>query len=222
MYNTLLQLPLFQGFCKADFTQVLEKVQFHFHRYKANEIIVKQGDSCNELIFLLSGELISQTTDPQKLFLLQEWITQPTLLEPHSIFGMSTSYTATYKANTDLSVVTISKSYLLTELSKYEIFRMNYCNIISNRVQIAHEKLWNSFEGTTQNHIITFLLNRTQFSTGQKKLSIRMEDLATLIDDTRTNVSKELNALQKMGIVQLGRKEIIIPAFEKLLELSVK
>jgi predicted transcriptional regulator len=39
-----------------------------------------------------------------------------------------------------------------------------------------------------------------------------MEDLARLIDETRLNVSKELNAMQHEGIVKLGRKEIYFPA----------
>lgn len=45
-----------------------------------------------------------------------------------------------------------------------------------------------------------------------------MEDLATLIDDTRINVSKVLNKFQEEGLIQLKRKEIHIPALEKLIE----
>ena len=32
MYDKLLQLPLFQGLGKNDFTQLLEKVKLHFHK----------------------------------------------------------------------------------------------------------------------------------------------------------------------------------------------
>lgn len=53
---------------------------------------------------------------------------------------------------------------------------------------------------------------------GKKILKIKMEDLASLIDETRINVSKVLNDLQEQGLVQLSRKEISIPALEKLTE----
>ena len=53
---------------------------------------------------------------------------------------------------------------------------------------------------------------------GKKILKIKMEDLASLIDETRINVSKVLNDLQEQGLVQLSRKEIYIPALEKLTE----
>ena len=45
-----------------------------------------------------------------------------------------------------------------------------------------------------------------------------MEELANLIDETRINVSHALNDLQKRDIVQLRRKEILVPALEILTE----
>ena len=53
---------------------------------------------------------------------------------------------------------------------------------------------------------------------GKKILKIKMEDLASLIDETRINVSKVLNDLQEQRLVQLSRKAISIPALEKLTE----
>ena len=71
MYDTLLQLPLFQGLCKNDFTNIIGKVKLHFRKYNADDIIVEQGAPCTQLIFLLNGEIISQTTDNQQYSDLQ-------------------------------------------------------------------------------------------------------------------------------------------------------
>ena len=62
MYDTLLQLPLFQGLCKNDFTNIIGKVKLHFRKYNADDIIVEQGAPCTQLIFLLNGEITSQAT----------------------------------------------------------------------------------------------------------------------------------------------------------------
>ena len=59
MYDTLLQLPLFQGLCKNDFTNIIGKVKLHFRKYNADDIIVEQGAPCTQLIFLLNGEIES-------------------------------------------------------------------------------------------------------------------------------------------------------------------
>ena len=131
---------------------------------------------------------------------------------------MQTNYTATYKARTDINIVTIDKLFVLNELNNYETFRLNYLNILSNRAQVAYEKLWSSHIGNTEEKILNFLVLRSMKPEGKKILKIKMEDLASLIDETRINVSKVLNDLQEQGLVQLSRKEISIPALEKLTE----
>lgn len=218
MYDTLLQLPLFQGLCKNDFTNIIGKVKLHFRKYDADDIIVEQGEPCDQLIFLLNGEIISQATDEQHSYSLFETFESPFVIEPYSLFGMQTRYTATYKARIETNIVTIEKSFVLAELNNYEIFRLNYLNILSNRAQVAYEKLWNSYAGSIQDKIVDFILLRSMRPDGEKVLKIKMEDLANLIDETRINVSKVLNDLQEKKLIQLTRKEIYIPALEKLVQ----
>lgn len=220
MYDTLLQLPLFQGLCKNDFTNIIGKVKFHFRKYNADDVIVEQGDPCTQLIFLLNGEIISQATDDKDTYSLFETFGSPFVIEPYSLFGMQTTYTASYRARTDVNIVTIDKSFVLSELNNYDIFRLNYLNILSNRSQVAYDKLWNNRIGSIQDKIVNFLLLRTMKPEGEKVLKIKMEDLAELIDETRINVSKVLNDLQEKRLVQLSRKEIAIPSLEKLMEDS--
>ena len=59
MFDTLLQLPLFQGLAQEDFTNILGKVKLSFTKHKAGEVIVKAGDTCSQLIFVLKGEISS-------------------------------------------------------------------------------------------------------------------------------------------------------------------
>ena len=82
--------------------------------------------------------------------------------------------------------------------------------MLSNRSQVIYNKLWNAHIGKTRDKIINFLLLRCMTPYGTKKMSIRMEDLARLIDDTRINVSNVLNDLQNKGLIQLGRRTFTI------------
>lgn len=218
MYDNLLQLPLFQGLCKDDFTSIIEKVKFHFQTYKKGETIVKQGTPCNNLLFLLSGEIISQRTEKEKGYSIIEIHNEPYAIEPYSLFGMQTNYTASYRATENVKILSIDKSYIFSELNNYEIFRINYLNILSNRCQTIHQKLWDSRMSNLHEKFINFLLLRCQKPNGEKTLQITMEDLAKLINETRINVSKLLNDLQNKGLLQLKRKEIFIPELDKLTE----
>lgn len=216
MYDNLLQLPLFQGLCKDDFTTIIEKVKFHFLNYKENDIIRNQGDTCNQLVFLLSGEITQKVANEEEGYTLSETLHAPHIIEPYSLFGMDTRYTATYLAKTDATLLTIDKAYVYTELNNYEIFRLNYLNILSNRIQVSHKKLWSNHMSSLNEKFVYFLLDRCLKPQGDKVLNITMEDLARIVNETRINVSRMLNDMHQQGLIQLKRKEIYIPALEKL------
>jgi CRP-like cAMP-binding protein len=216
MYDTLLQLPLFQGLSKNDFTEIIGKTKFHFTKYNDNKLIANQGDVCNKLMFLLNGKIKSLTVDYDNVYSLSETLNGPTVIEPYSLFGMKPCYQATYTTAGNVEMVSISKTAILFELNNYDIFRINYLNILSNRSQITFNRLWNTHIGNTREKIVNFILIRCNRADGEKLLNIKMNDFAHLINDTRINVSRVLNEMQSEGLVELSRKEIYIPELSKL------
>lgn len=222
MYDKLLQLPLFQGMSKFDFTDILEKVTIHFNKYEPGSCLVRQDTPCNQLIFVLDGEVQIESNDKTHKYTLWENFKSPNVIEPYSLFGMRPYFTASYTAVTEVNTLNIDKSYILNELCRYEVFNLNYMNMLSNRSQVIYNKLWNAHIGKTRDKIINFLLLRCMTPYGAKKLSIRMEDLARLIDDTRINVSNVLNDLQNRGLIQLGRRTFSIPELREVVQLLDK
>lgn len=216
MFDTLLQLPLFQGLCHEDFTNILEKVKLHFTKHKAGEMIVKSGTPCDKLIFLLKGEISLQTTSKDGFLTFIEHIEAPCVIEPYALLGMNPSYVSSYVARTEAHTISISKSFVLSNLLKYDIFRLNYMNIISNRAQNMHARLWEKAPVDIEDKIIRFILIHTEKPMGEKIMKIKMDDFARCVDDTRLNVSKVLNTLQEQELLVLHRKEIVIPDVAKL------
>lgn len=218
MYDNLLLLPLFQGLSKNNLTTIIEKVKFHFHTYEEGETIIRQGDDCRQLCFLMNGEVTAQITDPTHGFSITEVLEAPFNIELYSLYGMHTRYRATYTARTKVNLLTIDKDYIFQELSKYYIFRLNFLNILSNHCQNAQNKLWNTHIGSLSEKFIQFISLRSQTQTGEKTLLITMEDLANLISETRINVSRLLNQLQADGHLTLRRKGMVIHDFQKMVE----
>lgn len=110
MFDTLLQLPLFQGLAQEDFTCILEKVKLHFTKHKPGELLLQKGSSCHELVFILKGEVASSTLSADASYSFTEYFPAPYLIEPYSMFGMNTSYASTHRANTEVHTVSISKA----------------------------------------------------------------------------------------------------------------
>ena len=216
MFNTLLQLPLFQGLCHEDFTYILEKTKLHFTKHKSNEIIIESGSPCDKLTFLLSGIISMETTSKDGLYSFVEYIDAPAVLEPQSLFGMQLDYTSTYTARTEVNTISICKSFILTGLMRFEIFRLNYMNIISNRAQSLTAKIWEKTPMNLEGRIVRFILTHIEKMQGEKMLKVKMDDLAQCMDDTRLNVSKALNTHTYKELIVLSSKEIINPETTKL------
>lgn len=218
MYDKLLELPLFQGLTKTQLTVILEKVKIEFRYYEPKTYIVKQNEPCTALIFLLDGRLRACATDTSHQFSLVEEICQQTLIEPYSLFGMQQNFHATYRAITKSSVLILKKKYIIPLLCKYEIFNLNYLNILSNGTQNLQQRLWNTHVGGTLDRMVNFLLMRCTYLQGPKELGITMEDFANLVGDTRINISRTLNELQDKGLLELKRKIIRIEDLNNLVK----
>jgi len=216
MYDTLLSLPLFQGMSQADFNSLLQKIRLDFVRYESGSAIISSGDRCSSLAFLINGTVESSRQGMNGQFTFMEQIEAPYLIEPYSMFGRVGSYQRSYTSVTPCSFLMVDKQYIYTELGKYNICRMNLLNILSGRVQQLNSHIWSLDGMTLRERIIRFIKGLSDIQSGQKQLAIKMNDLATLMDATRLNVSKELNNMEADGIISLRRKEILIPALENL------
>ncbi|MBR5158259.1 MAG: Crp/Fnr family transcriptional regulator [Bacteroidaceae bacterium] len=217
MYDTLLSLPLFQGMSQADFNSLLQKIRLDFVRYEEGATIISAGERCKSFAFLINGTVESSREGMEGNLSFMEQIDVPFLIEPYSMFGRAGNYQRTYTAVTPCSFLMVDKQYIYTELGKYNICRMNLLNILSGRVQQLDSNVWKLEASDLRGRIIRFIRSLSDTQNGTKKLIVKMNDLALLMDATRLNVSRELNALEAAGLISLRRKEIFIPALENLI-----
>lgn len=217
MYDTLLELPLFQGLGKNDITEILTKVKFNFKKHNPGEYIIRQDEECKKVVFLLNGKLMAETNSRNKSYTFCELISTPGVIELYSLFGIHPRYHSSYIAEEDTNTLSIDKQYLLNELSKYATFKFNFANIICTRAQFLYQRIWSDGSGDLQTRFVQFIMMHSLRPAGYKLIKTKMEDLAFLLNDRRINLSRVLNEMQDNNLISLRRKEIEIPALEKLL-----
>ena len=61
MYQQLMQLPLFQGVSAEKITALVEKLPFHFLKYRNGEQVFAAGDPCTHIKFIVSGQVRLET-----------------------------------------------------------------------------------------------------------------------------------------------------------------
>lgn len=217
MYENLLQLPYFQGMSKDEITAILDKVTIEFFSYNDGEAICRFGEECDKFIIVTKGKVLSRVTAPDNTYSLTEEIQAPLAIEPYSLFGHDTTYKRNYTAMGNCTTLVIDKKYLFSEFSKYQIFTINLLNLISRRAQMQSYAIWSYTPASIKGRIAQFIGMRCNSINGTKRVQIKMERLATLLCETRLNISKALNELQDDGYIELHRKEIIVLSLKRLI-----
>lgn len=217
MYNTLLELPFFQGLCNEDLTSILEKVSLNFKDYKENQVIAQKGSQANQLIFIMEGRIKKETCTLNNQLIVEEIIRPPYVIEPQSLFGWSTTLFSKYTTDTPIKALIISKEALRNELLNYEVFKLNFLNYICYYNQKLNLLQWDLDAQDKEEQLISIFWNLSDRNCIKQTIKVKMTNLANFISTTRLNVSKILNKWEAIGLVELSRQEITIPNPKQLL-----
>ena len=206
MFERLQSLPLLLGLGVHDLMNIVEKVKFAFDKYYDGYTIVNQGDRCDKIVYVLRGELCAFRRDDEKGMHTYEYFTnEPYIIEPQNLWGMHQKYERTYSFTGEGSTCCIEKRQLAYMLSKYEIVRTNFLNMICNKLQYANSLLRAGVPSSASEKLKKFLRNNKISHQGRTTVRIKMSVLADLVSETRLNVSKVLNNWQSRGIISLFR-----------------
>lgn len=216
-YDQLLQFSLFQGLSRNELLQLAGNTKFGFQKVPAHKTVVREGDACNQLIFLISGQLDVTTWSDDHSYHVVERLHAPWLLQPEVLFGAQPRYTASFKAETEAHFITLSKDEVLRLLDDFLIFRINLLNTMSTLSQRSGHLPWRRSPQTLRHRIIRFLLDHSTYPAGRKEFFILMRQLAAELNEQRLNVSQVLNDMQADGLIVLHRGRIEVPSLEQLL-----
>lgn len=212
LYETLLQLPIFQGITLYDFNNLIGKLKWHFNKYQEGETIIEAGEPCDKVVCILSGHTSFSTTSPNNMFSITEYTDEPFIIEPYSLYGMDYSYKSTYTATSEVTTGSFTKLAFLTIVNNFLICRLNIINMLCHRNQALYNKLWaDNAQNDFKSKIIRFILLHCENTEGKKLLRVKLYDFATLINTSHVNTSLTLNQMEKEGLIKLGRMSIIIP-----------
>lgn len=217
LYDKLLQFTLFQGMSHADLMEVVTHTKIGFHKYPAGKRIINAGEPCNSLTFLINGTLQTERHSDNNAYSVTERLSAPHLLEPERLFGIRQIYKCSYSTLTDVNLITIDKQEVMLLLETQLVFRLNMLNLMATETQRLLHHPWRTSPKSLRERIIHFLFAHCQYPAGPKTFHILMQQLADNLNDSRLDISKELNQLQEEGLLTLHRGRIEIPMLERLL-----
>lgn len=219
--NKLLLLPLFQGFSRLDFLDIVEKTPFDFRTLQSGKYLIKQNDECKSLCILIGGEVIFETESPDDTYRYSEHIIAPWTIQQECLFGLHNRYSRTVQACSEAQVVMLDKQSVRKLLLQLPTFQINFYNALCTFAQDANRTLWHTLESNLVARFTQFLAARSLRPVGEKELYIRMEDLAQQLDATRLRISRMLAELSNQHLITYSRGQICIPAIERLITYAI-
>ena len=217
IYDQLLQFTLFQGMSRADLMEVVTHTKFGFTKVAAGKRIVKDGDKCTHLYFLTTGTLECETLSDDHCCRVVERISAPYTLQPERIFGLSQSYSSSFKAIEPCNLITLDKQEVILLLETQLVFRLNMFNLLAAHAQRLEHRAWRSAPQSLRERIIRFFFSRCLYPAGPKTFYILMQQIAQELNDSRLDISNALNQMQADQMITLHRGRIEIPMLERLL-----
>ena len=138
MYDLMLELPIFQGLSHEQLTTILEKVPFHFKKYKSNEYLIHSGESCDQIVFLLSGRVRVVTPAFRDTIIIAEDYEAPHTISFYNLFGRDTTTRSSIYAQGAVGVMSLDKENFLRMISSNQLMLINVLNILSSHAQMQH------------------------------------------------------------------------------------
>lgn len=222
MFERLLLLPLFHGLNFRDMSEIMSHVKLDFINYQAGDEIVMQGDSCRKIIYVINGKIATEYRDPYERFTYYENHEKLDIIEPYNLFGMQLKYSRTYSFLTDGTTLSVDKQVFVNTILNHSMVRSNILNLVCNKYQKTLAIATQQPDGTVMEKIVKFFMTYATEVKGEKRLKIKMNDIADIVHEPRLNVSKALNTLDDSGLIKIQRGIIHIPELLQLKELTTK
>ncbi len=210
MYERLLQMPIFVGLTIHELSDVLSHVKLDFINYKAGDNIVQQNDPCRNMLFIINGHITSTFRHPTASFMVTESLERTTMIEPYNLFGMEKKFSRDYNFDTNGTTLSIDRTVLLKHMMTNPIVNINLLNLISNRYHSTLRLMNEHPDDSVSDKIKRFFKQYCIEQRGRKELKIKMTDIASCIHETRLNVSKALNEMQRQALIRLDRQVVEI------------
>jgi len=219
MFERMQSLPLLQGLSLQDFNDLIINLKLDFQQWDEGDVIVSQGERSGNLIYIMDGAFEVELHDENTPMIFTEVYdagTTPYLIEPYNLFSVRRTYERTYSFRTKGATFTISRDFFVQRMLHNTIVRSNFINYLCNGLRKS-----NSLRGAiptkgVEAKMKAVLASFCMTPNGMKIVRMRMNDFATLIDETRLNVSIVLNRWDDDHLIKLKRYGFTIHEFEKL------
>ena len=217
-----MQLPLFQGVSSEKITALVEKLPFHFLKFRNGEQIFAAGDPCTHMRFLVSGRVRLETPCDHLRVSLFQTLATPHVLAAEYLFGRETTYPYHAVADGSCGLLQLRKSDYIKMLGSDKVFLFNILNYLSTGSQRSLDSILATRDGSIMERLAMLVDALTITGATDVMLRYKQKDLCALLGTQRTTLIASLDKLSDEEILDYDSNELHILDQQRLTDLIRK
>lgn len=218
-FTQLGDTPIFKGLNPEQLEKLFSNKLYRIKTINKDEYALFANDRCEDLMFVVNGSVRGEMTDYSGKVIKIEDIVAPRPIAPAFIFGHKNVYPVDIIGNEPTILFILPKETLIQLLQENRTILNNFLDVISNRAQFLSDKIrFLSFK-TIKGKIASYILQMAEKETMKLQMPGTQTQLADYFGVARPSLARVLGEMEKEGILELNKKEIIIKDRKRLTEL---
>lgn len=219
MFIRLAKCPVFKGIAPELIEELISSVPYKLNKYEKEALIASRGEECNNLMIVFEGSVRGEMLDYSGKVLKVEDIFAPKPIAAAFLFGQSNKFPVDVIANTQVTILKITKESVLKLFQQNDVFLQNYLNAISNRAQFLSQRIWFLSFKTIKGKLAQYILNLLGENMRMITLPLTQKELAEFFGVTRPSLARALGEMEKEGLIEVNRKDITIIEKQGLIDI---
>lgn len=203
IFDKLLHLPLFQGVSQERLQDTVEKVPFHFLKFRKGEKILSCGDECSHVRFIVSGRVRLEFESKVLKFKISHELEAPEVIAPDYLFGLDTSYPFSVTATESCGILQLAKQDYMAMLRTDDVFLFNILNYLSRNSQMRRSQLLNLGNASVQERLVMLVSAFTSQRSQNIAITFRQRDLCRLLGARRPALVSAISAMKDKGLIDM-------------------
>lgn len=210
MFDILTQLPLFRGVTHERIATTVGMAKFHFLKFNQGEVIAEAGESCTHIKFVIAGKVRITISNSDERFKIAQTLAAPDVISPDFLFGSATIYPGQVVAETEASIVQVSKQDYVKILASDPIFMFNFLNYLSMNAQKCIDGVLAMTNGSIEEHLAMWVVAMTQPTAIDIVITCRQRDMYAMFGVQRSSFYAALDRMVDSGALSYGQGQIKI------------
>lgn len=204
----LFQIPLFSDLPENLKPTLLERLRPDFYKIKKGDIIARQNTPCRLLFLLLKGKLRVDIIDALGNEVMIESIIAPRAFATPHLFNKDNTLPATFTAVEEGILLSAPKDALFQLISENPQLLKSFLCITGNCNHCTTTRLRVLSYKNIRSRFITYLLEHRVSGDPMVLIEHNQVQLADYLCVTRPALSKEINRMEKEGLIHMEGKTV--------------